>query len=1018
MPRGSRDHLCPACAEHFAAVRAHLDAMGVAYRLEPGLVRGLDYYTRTAFEFYRRGAEGQQQALGGGGRYDGLIELLGGKPTPGIGFALGLDRVVLALGIRRGGRPADAVPVAVVVGADPADTLGRLRIATELRAAGLPVRAELSVRKLGRQLEAAVREGAQFAVILGDELAEGEVQLRDLDGGSQKPVPLADLPALLRRKVRSVTRPVRVAAGSVGRSEPPARPVRTGRIAVGIESTPKKVFASALDWPGWTRAGRDEATALAALDACRRSVRARRPRGRPRVRAGRAGRPRGRGAPAGHGDDRLRGPGRRVRGRHPPDRCRGRRTPRRAGASRLGHPRDGGRERASRAAEGAPRRRAGPRRDRRARDRRRGCVRAADRPAAPRTGSRATSPPWRLSGRTIADVLARPHGRRTNPGRALAGPVRRAPDRLARAGPRLGDRGPGRAGLIGRHGSCPLGPAISARRRFAAPVVDGTRTIGGSGPRRLDPRSRDGGRHDRPEPIPGQRDPGAVADRGVHLRALGPLRPRVPRPQLRSDREQLRHRVRPGRGRADPLGLRRLHARRRRPALPRLRADRVERACAASSLATDPISARPATQPASRRAGRRASGPPGRRAAERGAAAPVRRAALPRYDCGMTNLATPYRTHTCGALRGDDAGAEVRLAGWVHRRRDHGHLIFLDLRDRHGITQVVIDADEAPDAHAAASALPQRVRRHASTGSVARRLPGMENAKLPTGAIELRARELTVLAEAKTPPVLHQRSGRHRRRIGAPPVSLPRHPPGADAPAAPPPQPAGRGDPAGPPCNGFVEIETPILIKSTPEGARDFIVPSRLQPGTVYALPQSPQQLKQLLMVAGHGPLLPDRALLPRRGPPGRPSARVHPARPGDELRDRGDGHGLRRGDGDRRLAGRDARASAPAGAVPALHVRRGAGAIRLRQARPPLRDGAGGPRAGARRRGRRPGIGVPRLRRHARRRRASQGHRGPRHGRREPTPDRRADRDGEALRCTRARPPRRDRRRASTGRP
>ena len=197
------DHLCAACAAHFAAVRAHLDAMGVAYRLEPGLVRGLDYYTRTAFEFYRHGAEGQQQALGGGGRYDGLIELLGGKPTAGIGFALGLDRVVLALAATSGSAPTVAVPVAVVVGADPGDTLDRLRIATDLRGAGLPVRADLAVRKLGRQLEAAVREGAQFAVILGDELASGEVQLRDLDGGSQKTVALADLPALLRRKVRA-----------------------------------------------------------------------------------------------------------------------------------------------------------------------------------------------------------------------------------------------------------------------------------------------------------------------------------------------------------------------------------------------------------------------------------------------------------------------------------------------------------------------------------------------------------------------------------------------------------------------------------------------------------------------------------------------------------------------------------------------------------------------------------------------------------------------------------------------
>jgi histidyl-tRNA synthetase len=197
------DHLCTPCAEHFAAVRAHLDAMGVAYRLEPGLVRGLDYYTRTAFEFYRRGEEGQQQALGGGGRYDGLIELLGGKPTAGIGFALGLDRVILALAAAGVSAPAEAVPVAVVVGADPGNTRDRLRIATDLRAAGLPVRADLAARKLGRQLEAAVREGAQFAVILGDELASGEVQLRDLDGGSQKTVALADLATLLRRKVRA-----------------------------------------------------------------------------------------------------------------------------------------------------------------------------------------------------------------------------------------------------------------------------------------------------------------------------------------------------------------------------------------------------------------------------------------------------------------------------------------------------------------------------------------------------------------------------------------------------------------------------------------------------------------------------------------------------------------------------------------------------------------------------------------------------------------------------------------------
>jgi histidyl-tRNA synthetase len=193
------DRLCEACAAHFAEVRAHLDALGVSYRLEPILVRGLDYYTRTAFEFYRRGAEGQQQALGGGGRYDGLVELLGGKPTPGIGFGVGLDRVVLAL--EQSGVPAmpEAHPIAVVVGADPDATVDRLRVATELRDAGIAARAELARRKLGKQLEAAAKEHAHFAVILGDELADGQVQVRDLDAGTQRLVALADLPRELAR---------------------------------------------------------------------------------------------------------------------------------------------------------------------------------------------------------------------------------------------------------------------------------------------------------------------------------------------------------------------------------------------------------------------------------------------------------------------------------------------------------------------------------------------------------------------------------------------------------------------------------------------------------------------------------------------------------------------------------------------------------------------------------------------------------------------------------------------------
>ena len=226
-----------------------------------------------------------------------------------------------------------------------------------------------------------------------------------------------------------------------------------------------------------------------------------------------------------------------------------------------------------------------------------------------------------------------------------------------------------------------------------------------------------------------------------------------------------------------------------------------------------------------------------------------------RYDTpAMTDqtpsLATPYRSHTSGQLRASDAGSSAQLAGWVHRRRDLGHLIFLDLRDRHGITQVVVDRTEQPAAHASAS----RVRTEfvvTVRGEVARRLAGTENPKLPTGEIELRASDVTILSEAVTPPFpvnepdaqideslrlkyryldirrepMQRRLLLRSRLVQA--IREVHH------------------------ANDFVEVETPLLIKSTPEGARDFIVPSRLQPGTVYALPQSPQQLKQILMVAG-----------------------------------------------------------------------------------------------------------------------------------------------------------------------
>jgi len=194
------DHLCDACRAHFSSLRAHLDALGIAYRLRPTLVRGLDYYTRTTFEFFPSAtSEGSQDAIGGGGRYDGLVELLGGRPTPGIGFGLGLDRVALALTAAGAPMPRPWAASVVVVGADPADTITRLRIATDLRAAGVSARADLAPRKLGKQLEGAGREGAHFAVICGDELESNQVQMKDLQAGTQRVVNLADLARELKR---------------------------------------------------------------------------------------------------------------------------------------------------------------------------------------------------------------------------------------------------------------------------------------------------------------------------------------------------------------------------------------------------------------------------------------------------------------------------------------------------------------------------------------------------------------------------------------------------------------------------------------------------------------------------------------------------------------------------------------------------------------------------------------------------------------------------------------------------
>ncbi len=190
------DHLCHACREHFDAVRALLDQLGVTYRIDHGLVRGLDYYTRTTFEFYVAGREGQQQALGGGGRYDGLVEALGGRATPGIGFGLGLDRTVMAM--QEQDVPLRVPPPLVAVVGATDDLAARLAAAVSLRDAGLRVRPDGSRRKLGKQLESAAKAGAGWAVIVGDEGASGGVVLRDLAAGEQRELPLDQVaPAIL-----------------------------------------------------------------------------------------------------------------------------------------------------------------------------------------------------------------------------------------------------------------------------------------------------------------------------------------------------------------------------------------------------------------------------------------------------------------------------------------------------------------------------------------------------------------------------------------------------------------------------------------------------------------------------------------------------------------------------------------------------------------------------------------------------------------------------------------------------
>src|SRR4051812_10415244 len=216
----------------------------------------------------------------------------------------------------------------------------------------------------------------------------------------------------------------------------------------------------------------------------------------------------------------------------------------------------------------------------------------------------------------------------------------------------------------------------------------------------------------------------------------------------------------------------------------------------------------------------------------------------------MEAIETRYRTHTCGQLRKGDVGKEVKLAGWVHSYRDHGGLVFIDLRDRDGLTQLVFDAYLCgKQTHDEARKLRSKWGISVA-GKVTERGEGLTNPKLPTGEIEVRVKTMEVLSVSPTPPFTPHETEPvgEERRLQYRYIDLRR----------PEMQQTLRtryrvtkimrdylGD------LGFWEVETPFLTKSTPEGARDFIVPSRLVPGSFYALPQSPQLFKQLLMVGG-----------------------------------------------------------------------------------------------------------------------------------------------------------------------
>ena len=303
-------------------------------------------------------------------------------------------------------------------------------------------------------------------------------------------------------------------------------------------------------------------------------------------------------------------------------------------------------------------------------------------------------------------------------------------------------------------------------------------------------------------------------------------------------------------------------------------------------------------------------------------------------------MAQAFRSHTCGELRPEHVGQRVTLAGWVHRRRDHGHLAFFDLRDRYGLTQVVTNQEDAPDAHAAAE--PARSEWVVQVEGVVRERPeGTANAELATGAVEVAVDRFTVLNPSKVPPfyINEEQPGLDESlRLEYRYLDLRR--PSVQS------RMLMRSRLAGAirralEDDGFVEIETPNLIRSHAGGRPRLRGSVAAASGRVLCAAPEPAGAEAAADGRRLRPLLPAGPRLPRRGPARGPAAGAHPGRHRDELRlrgrrardDRAHGHpGGQRG---------PSGASALAGALPPSRVPRGHGAIRIGQARYPLRHGA-----------------------------------------------------------------------------